>query len=128
MSDMEAESLLFDVFGRMMQTKRTDGRWQLVLFGAEGKNGPCTDVSVPSHLSAEDVLTFLDDLYHEFASPPIRPCADVDPASRRHERSRVTGRAFRTLTRLHFPCLWASNDAQSNSSAPFFAIDPPPPA
>ncbi|OQW30107.1 MAG: hypothetical protein A4E19_11170 [Nitrospira sp. SG-bin1] len=77
MSDLKAESLSFDVFGRMMQAKRIDGRWQLFLVGAEGKKRPVPDVSVPPHLSAEELLTFLDDLYHEFASPShpsVRRC------------------------------------------------------
>jgi hypothetical protein len=77
MSDTETESLLFDVFGRMMQAQRTDGRWQLFLLGAEGKKRPVPDVSVPPHLSADELLTFLDDLYHEFASPShpsVRRC------------------------------------------------------
>ncbi len=77
MSDTQSDSLLFDVFGRMMQAQRTDGRWQLFLVGAEGKKRPVPDVSVPPHLSAEELLTFLDDLYHEFASPSnpsVRRC------------------------------------------------------
>jgi hypothetical protein len=77
MSDKETESLLFDVFGRMMQAQRADGSWQLFLLGAEGKKRPVPDVSVPPHLSADELLTFLDDLYHEFASPShpsVRRC------------------------------------------------------
>lgn len=72
---MESESHLFDVFGRMMQAQRVDGRWQLFLVGAEGKKRPVPDVSVPPHLSANELLTFLEDLYHEFAStshPSVR--------------------------------------------------------
>ena len=74
---MESESHLFDVFGRMMQAQRVDGRWQLFLVGAEGKKRLVPDVSVPPHLSAEELLTFLDDLHHEFASPShpsVRRC------------------------------------------------------
>lgn len=77
MSDMDAESFLFDVFGRLMQAQRIDGQWQLFWVGAEGKKRPVPDVSVPPHLSAEELLTFLDDLYHEFASPShpsVRRC------------------------------------------------------
>lgn len=77
MSDRETESLLFDVFGRLMQAQRTEGRWQLFLVGAEGKKRPVSDVSVPPHLSAEELLTFVDDQYHEFASPSqpsVRRC------------------------------------------------------
>ena len=69
MGDPAIEFLLFDVFGRIMQAQRMDGRWQLFLVGAEGKRRLVPDVTVPAHLSAEELLTFLDDLYHEFASP-----------------------------------------------------------
>jgi hypothetical protein len=77
MSEIGTESLLFNVFGRIMQAQRTDGRWRLFLVGAEGKKRPVPDVTVPPHLSAEELLTFLDDLYHEFASPShpsVRRC------------------------------------------------------
>ena len=77
MNEMGTESLLFDVFGRIMQAQRIDGRWQLFLVGAEGKKRPVPDVTVPPHLSTEELLTFLDDLYHEFASPShpsVRRC------------------------------------------------------
>ena len=77
MSNTKAESLLFDVFGRIMQAQRIDGRWQLFLVGDEGKKRPVPDVTVPPHLSAEELLTFLDDVYHEYASPShpsVRRC------------------------------------------------------
>ncbi|MDH5739000.1 MAG: hypothetical protein OEY77_01600 [Nitrospira sp.] len=75
MSDTKAESILFDMFGRLMQAQRRDGCWQLFLVGAEGKKRPVPDVSVPPHPSAEEPLTFLDDLHHKLVSsahPSVR--------------------------------------------------------
>ena len=94
MSQKQTESILFDVFGRTMRAWRTIGRWQLFLVGAEGKKRPVPDVSVPPHLSAEELLTFLDDLYHEFASPSHPSVRRCDPAPNHHKRSGVIGSAI----------------------------------
>ncbi|MDH4154202.1 MAG: hypothetical protein OEV01_10500 [Nitrospira sp.] len=53
----------------MTQTQPIDSHWKLFLVGAEGKKRPVLDVSVPPHLSPEELLTDRDDLYHESASP-----------------------------------------------------------
>jgi hypothetical protein len=77
MSENQAKSILFDVFGRTMRAERANGRWQLFLVGAEGKKRPVPDVVVPPDLTAEELTTFLDDLFHEQASPShpsVRRC------------------------------------------------------
>jgi hypothetical protein len=68
MSRRAAASILFDVFGRVIRAGRADGRCQLFLVGPEVKQRPVPDVVVPPQLTAEELLTFLDDLFHEFAS------------------------------------------------------------
>ena len=69
MSQKQTESILFDVFGRMMRAERANERWQLFLIGPEGKKRPVPDVVVPPELTANELATFLDDLFHEYASP-----------------------------------------------------------
>lgn len=69
MSNLRPESLLLDVFGRTMQAVRAEGRWSLFLVGNEGKKRLVQDVVVPSELSKDELIGFLDDLYHEWATP-----------------------------------------------------------
>lgn len=69
MSDFRRERLAFDIFGRTIQAMRTDGKRYLYQVGAEGKKRPMTDVAVPPDLTADELAGFLDELYHERASP-----------------------------------------------------------
>lgn len=77
MSQKQTDSILFDVFGRMMRAERANGWWQLFLIGTEGKKRPVPDVVVPPELTANELAAFLDDLFHEYASashPSVRRC------------------------------------------------------
>jgi hypothetical protein len=69
MNEPLTEAILFDVFGRTMRVERVNEQWQLFLVGTEGKKRPVPDILVPPHLTAVELTTFLDDLYHEYASP-----------------------------------------------------------
>jgi hypothetical protein len=77
MSQKQTESILFDVFGRMVRAERTNGRWQLFLIGTEDKKRPVPDVIVPPELTVNELAVFLDDLFHKYTSPShplVRRC------------------------------------------------------
>lgn len=61
--------MMLDVFGRMMQAVRTDRGWTLFLVGSEGKKRPVQEPVPPAELSDDELLSYFDDLYHEWASP-----------------------------------------------------------
>jgi hypothetical protein len=62
----------FDVFGRVMVANRTEDAWSLLVLGPDGKRAPA-DVVVPAFVSEDQLLQYLDDLYHELATRE-RPC------------------------------------------------------
>lgn len=64
--------LRFDVFGRLLQAKRTTIGWQLFFLGHAGKRRPATDLVVPEFISEAELEQYLADIFDEFASskPP----------------------------------------------------------
>lgn len=63
-----AKPILVDVFGRMAQLVRMEGGWQLFLLGNEGKKRLVQEFAAAPSMSEAEVLDYLDDLYHEWAS------------------------------------------------------------
>lgn len=69
-----SKTLRLDVFGRQIIAKHIAGSWRLSMGGAEGKRRPLYDILVPDDVvSEEDLLTFLQDVYHESAKPAPKP-------------------------------------------------------
>jgi hypothetical protein len=58
----------FDVFGKIMCAERTDSGWRLLVLGTDGKRSP-SDVVIPSFISEDELAQYLDDIFHELASP-----------------------------------------------------------
>ena len=60
--------LKFDVFGRDVHIERRRDRWQAYYPGNDGKRRPATDITVPSSIAEAELLQYLDDLCHEWAT------------------------------------------------------------
>jgi len=60
--------LKFDVYGRVMFAEQIRGRWSLFVAGVDGKRRP-VQVVVPDGLRADDIAQYLDDIFHEMATP-----------------------------------------------------------
>jgi hypothetical protein len=67
-----ADRLVFDVFGRRMAVERTAEGWKLFRLGPEGKRSPA-EVEIPAFVAADDLLQYLDDVFHEAATRE-NPC------------------------------------------------------
>ena len=66
--------LRFDVFGREIAVERMGGGWRPLLIGGEGKSRPA-DFEIPSTVAENELLGYLDDLFHEYATaarPSVR--------------------------------------------------------
>lgn len=66
--------LRFDVFGREIAVERTPNGWRALLVGSEGKSRPA-GFEIPPTLSEAELLGYLDDLFHEYATaerPAVR--------------------------------------------------------
>jgi hypothetical protein len=57
----------FNIYGRFqVEVRREHDEW--VVYRAElGKRARLNDVVVPSQLDADDIATYLDDVFHEYA-------------------------------------------------------------
>ncbi|MEX5215175.1 MAG: hypothetical protein NW703_13540 [Nitrospiraceae bacterium] len=60
--------ILIILFGRMAQLVRTEGGWELYLLGNEGKKRRVQEFAASPTMCEAEVLGYLDDLYHEWAS------------------------------------------------------------
>ena len=58
----------FNVFGRTMFVLKTNDEWQLFNEPDIGIRSRVYDVVIPSELSEDELLTYLDDIYHELAT------------------------------------------------------------
>lgn len=58
----------FNVFGTLVAVAGAPGAWRTYYLGAEGKRRDA-DFIVPDEVMAEELLTYLGDLFHENATP-----------------------------------------------------------
>ncbi len=63
------QRLTFDVFGRLMAVRREASHWRLYDISTPGKRVPVQDVQLPDDLQEGEIAGFLDDIYHEWATP-----------------------------------------------------------
>ena len=59
----------FDVFGTFMRVDRRDGQWRLFKVSADGKSSRIHDIFIPEDIHEGELITFLDDMFHEYSSP-----------------------------------------------------------
>ena len=62
------KELRFDVFGKVIAVNATLNGWRAFILGADGKRR-AADFPIPSTLTADEMTDYLDDLFHEFATP-----------------------------------------------------------
>lgn len=60
--------IVFDVFGKRIQSVRTAEGWELFEVGNRGKLRRFGGTIVPPKLSEEQLIAFLDDLFHQYAT------------------------------------------------------------
>lgn len=58
----------FNVFGRTMSVLKINNEWQLFNEPDIGIRSRVYDVVIPAELSEEELLIYLDDIYHELAT------------------------------------------------------------
>ena len=67
----------FDVFGKIMIADPSSNGWVLFVLGSDGKRSPA-DVLIPSFIQEHELGQYLDDLFHEAATPG-NPCVKTLP-------------------------------------------------
>jgi hypothetical protein len=63
-----AEVHRFDVFGRIVAVTKVRDAWQAWFVGEDGKRRRA-DFVIPSMIEADELAQYLDDLFHESATP-----------------------------------------------------------
>ncbi|MET0857782.1 MAG: hypothetical protein ABWY27_13590 [Telluria sp.] len=59
--------MIFDIYGRFqLDVQRENDAW-VIYRPAPGKRVRVSDIVIPSMLEAEEIATYLDDIYHELA-------------------------------------------------------------
>lgn len=59
-----------DIFGKQeMEVVRRNGEWLAFYCGNEGKKRKAQGVIIPGSLSEREVVEYIDDLFHEWATP-----------------------------------------------------------
>lgn len=62
----------FDIYGRFQLTVlRESDAWQVYRIEL-GKRFKVTDLVIPAVLEADEIATYLDDIFHEFSGPGQR--------------------------------------------------------
>jgi len=57
----------FNIYGRFRVDVRRENEFWIVYRSGLGKRARLNDVVIPSNLVAQDLATYLDDIFHEFA-------------------------------------------------------------
>jgi hypothetical protein len=57
----------FNIYGRFqLDVQRENDSWEVYRFES-GKRAKVNDVVIPSNLEAEEIATYLDDIFHELS-------------------------------------------------------------
>jgi hypothetical protein len=57
-----------NAYGRALTVVEEGGCWRVFESGVEGKRRPARDIYIPDGMGADEVLQYLGDLLHEYAS------------------------------------------------------------
>lgn len=58
-----------NVFGRRVDVLRQNSQWKVFYSGNEGKRRVANDIVLPSNLNDEEIIGYISDLCHEWATP-----------------------------------------------------------
>jgi hypothetical protein len=64
--------MIFDIYRRFQLDVRRENDCWVIYRPEPGKRARVNDVVIPSTLEAEEIATYLDDIYHELAGPGQR--------------------------------------------------------
>ncbi len=57
-----------DLFGRKIEVLRSKEIWKIFYLGSEGKKRLADDILIPSHICEEEIIDYLEDLFHEWST------------------------------------------------------------
>ena len=72
------KAIKFEVFGREVLVSKTEEGWLAFYTGNEGKRRLARDIIIPDNLEESNLLQYLDDLCHEWATDRNNSVKRVD--------------------------------------------------
>ncbi len=57
-----------DIYGRIFEVVRKNEKWVVFILGNEGKKRPADNIFIPSNIIEDEMIDYLEDLLHEWAS------------------------------------------------------------
>ena len=63
-----ANSIKLNVFGRMVMAERAPAGWRIFYVSPDGKRRPADDIPVPDFVTESELMDFIADLCHEWAT------------------------------------------------------------
>jgi len=58
----------YSVFGRKLEIVKDQGKWIVFILGTDNKKRIANDIFIPSDVRENDLVVYLDDLLHEWAT------------------------------------------------------------
>jgi len=58
----------FNAYGRKIEVIRLSDSWAVFYLGNEGKKRTAHDIIIPAYLKAEEIKSYLEDIFHECAT------------------------------------------------------------
>ncbi|GEA11208.1 hypothetical protein [Alteromonas sp. KUL49] len=58
-----------DVFGTRVEVTNRNGEWLVFYSGPDGKKRKAEDILIPNHILQNEVISYVGDLCHEWATP-----------------------------------------------------------
>ena len=68
MNEDTPNSIKIDVFGRLVLAVKSDNGWRIYYLGEDGKRRLADDLMLPPFLAADELISYLADLCHEWAT------------------------------------------------------------
>jgi len=62
------KQMKISVFGKEVEVLRNNNEWQVFYPGNEGKKRLASDIVIPASTKEHEVVLYLADIYHEFAT------------------------------------------------------------
>lgn len=67
-----------NVFGKKIEVARKENQWKVFYFGNEGKKRAAEDIVLPAGLKEEEIVAYIADLCHEWATPNHNEAKKID--------------------------------------------------
>jgi len=67
-----------NVYGRKIEIVKPGENWEIFFLGNEGKKRIAHDIIIPQDLEENEIIIYIEDLLHEWASPSNNKVTRID--------------------------------------------------